>query len=118
MPVERSCKVCGKKILVYTTIQNKCRDCTIKNSKPIPQRGKQARMWETFRDKVAIPYLDNKYGHVCSLKGCNVTTRLDVDHIKKRGSNPGLKFDVKNLRYLCRPHHIQETDRLHWTKKA
>lgn len=118
MAVERLCKICGTRIRVYNTIQNKCRECTLKNAKPIPQRGKHAHLWATFRDKVAIPYLDKKYGHVCSKPGCSVTTNLDVDHIKKRGSNPDLRYDVKNLRYLCRPHHIEETDQLHWSKKS
>ena len=118
MPIARNCKICGIQILIYNSTQNKCRDCTIKNAKPIPQQGKHARLWVTFRDKVAIPYLDKKYGHVCSHKGCTVTTNLDVDHIKKRGSNPDLRYDVKNLRYLCRPHHREATDKLHWTKST
>lgn len=117
MPLVRNCKVCGKQITVYNTIQNKCRDCTVKNAKPIPQRGKQARMWETFRDKVAIPYLDKKFGHVCSVAGCN-ETKVDVDHIKGRGSHPHLRYDVKNLRYLCRKHHIERTGVPQWTKKS
>lgn len=113
--ITRLCKICGKQIRIFNSMQNKCRDCLLKHAKPIPQRGKEARLWETFRDKVAIPYLDKKYGHVCSIPGCGRTTALDVDHIKKRGSHPGLKYDVKNLRYLCRPHHIEETDKLHWS---
>lgn len=67
-------------------------------------------MWEVFRDKVAIPYLDKKYGHVCNKKGCTVDTNLDVDHIKTRGAHHELKFDVKNMQYLCRPHHREKTD--------
>lgn len=110
MPKQIICSNCGSN-RHYQTF------CPWKKRKPISQRGKQARLWETFRDKVAIPYLDKKYGHVCSIKGCTETKNLDVDHIKKRGSHPHLKFDVKNLRYLCRPHHIQETDRLHWSDK-
>jgi predicted restriction endonuclease len=110
MPIKRLCKICGKSIIAYTTLQNKCRDCTIKNAKPIPQRGKHYKLWITFRDKVAKPYLDNKYGHVCSVKGCNETTNLDVDHIKNRGSNPNLRYDVKNMQYLCRAHHRAKTD--------
>lgn len=89
-----------------------------RSQKPIRQRGKQHAKWITFRDKVAIPYLDKKYGHVCSVAGCSETQRLDVDHIKPRGSHPELTFDVTNLRYLCRPHHIERTGVPQWTKKA
>lgn len=110
MPVIRLCKICGKKITVYNTIQNKCRDCTIKNTKPIKQRGKQAKLWEAFRDKVAKPYLDKKYGHVCSVKGCQQTEALEVDHKKNRGSHPELRYDVKNMQYLCHRHHREKTD--------
>ena len=117
MPAERLCKVCGTKIVVYNTIQNKCRSCTLKNAKPIPQQGKHARLWVTFRDKVAIPYLDKKYGHVCAFEGCTATENLDVDHIKNRGSNPDLRYDVKNLQYLCRKHHQMKTGQPQWTKK-
>lgn len=108
--IERLCKICGTKIIAYTTLQNKCRDCTIKKAKPIPQRGKQARLWVGFRDKVAKPYLDKKYGRICSVRGCIETENLDVDHIKTRGAHPELRYDVKNMRYLCRPHHREVTD--------
>jgi hypothetical protein len=115
-PVVRKCKGCGTAITVYNTIQNRCRSCTIARAKPIPQQGKQARLWATFRDEVARPFLDKNFGCVCSREGCTVTTNLDVDHIQKRGSHPELKFEVSNLRYLCRTHHIEETDQLRWSK--
>ena len=118
MAIERLCKICGIKITVYNTIQNKCRACTLKNAKPIPQRGKHVKLWETFRDKVAIPYLDKKYGHVCAVKGCGETRNLDVDHIKNRGSNPNLRYDVKNVQYLCRKHHMEKTGTPQWSSTA
>jgi 5-methylcytosine-specific restriction endonuclease McrA len=104
------CKACGTNGHYQTF-------CPYKKRKPIPKRGKHAKKWETFRDTVAKPYLDAKYGRVCSKPGCSETTNLDVDHIKKRGSNPQLRYELTNLRYLCRPHHIEETDRLYWSKK-
>ena len=74
------------------------------------KHGKQARMWVTFRDKVARPYLDNKFGHICSVEGCNEMRNLDVDHIKNRGSHPELRYNVNNMQYLCRAHHREKTD--------
>lgn len=130
--MERECPRCGAKYMQYSTTQTLCGACYYaratskppkqrkplrRSQKPIAQRGKQARKWETFRDKVAIPYLDKKYGHVCSVEGCTQTQNLDVDHIKPRGSHPELRYDVTNLRYLCRAHHIERTGVVRWTKK-
>jgi 5-methylcytosine-specific restriction endonuclease McrA len=103
MPKEVLCTNCGSNYHYQTF-------CPFKKRKPITQQGKHAKLWQTFRDKVAIPYLDKKYGHICSYKGCSVTTNLDVDHIKGRGSHPGLRYDVKNMQYLCREHHRMKTD--------
>lgn len=103
MAVKKLCANCGSQ-WHYQTF------CPYKTRKPIPQRGKHAKLWETFRDKVAKPYLDKKYGHICNEKACLVTDQLDVDHVKERGSNPGLRYDVKNVQYLCRPHHREKTD--------
>jgi len=103
MTVEHLCANCGSP-RHYQTF------CPYKKRKPISKRGKQTILYETFRDTVAKPYLDKKYGHVCSVKTCDVTDSLDVDHIKTRGGHSALKMDVKNLRYLCRPHHRQVTD--------
>jgi predicted restriction endonuclease len=92
--------------------------CPQKKRKPIAARGKHAKLWEVFRDKVAIPYLDKKYGHVCSVAGCSETKNLDVDHIKNRGSNPDLRYDVKNCQYLCRAHHAEKTGLPQWSKPS
>lgn len=125
MPATHMCAECGKQFVRYDTIQKLCGVCSIakakedpaKPRKAIKQEGKQAETWRVFRDKVAIPYLDNKYGHICSVRGCSETENLDVDHIKPRGSHPELRLDVKNLRYLCRAHHIERTGVPKWTKK-
>lgn len=49
--------------------------CTLKKRKPISQRGKHAKLWEAFRDKVAKPYLDKKYGHICNEIACRTRMR-------------------------------------------
>lgn len=125
MAATHICATCGKQFVRYNTIQRLCGVCTLAKSKQNPakprkaiqQRGKHAKQWDTFRDKVAKPYLDNKYGRVCSVPNCNVTDPLDVDHIKGRGSHPELRYDVNNLRYLCRPHHIERTGVPRWVGK-
>lgn len=131
--MDYECFGCGTIFKRYSTIQRLCGTCSrakvsrsrpkprtpLKRSqKPIRQRGKAAKQWETFRDKVARPYLDKKFGRVCSVEGCGVTENLDVDHVKTRGAHPELRYDVTNLRYLCRPHHVQVTGVPQWTKKA
>jgi len=103
MSVEHLCSICGSN-KHYQTF------CPFKKRKPIAQRGKQTKIYETFRDTVAKQYLDKKYGHVCSVRSCEVSDQLDIDHILTRGAHPELKLDVKNLRYICRPHHRMVTD--------
>lgn len=127
------CADCDEDFIRYSTITRLCPRCRIKRASnkqvaqrkplprarnPIPQRGKHAKKWETFRDKVAKPYLDKKYGRVCSVEGCDVTNPLDVDHIKSRGAHPELRYEVTNLRYLCRPHHIERTGAPRWGAKS
>jgi len=97
------CKNCGSN-KHYQTF------CPFKKQKPIPKIGKETLLYNTFRDTVAKPYLDKKYGHICSVKTCTQTEALEVDHIKTRGAHHELKFDVKNMRYLCHTHHREVTD--------
>jgi hypothetical protein len=104
VPIDRIlCTNCGSKYHYQTF-------CPYKKKKAISQRGKQTLLYEAFRDTVAKPYLDNKYGHVCSYKGCTRTEGLDVNHKKSRGAHAELKFELKNLEYLCREHHSLFTD--------
>lgn len=115
MGVQRLCKSCGRSIIIWNTAQTRCPKCQqarskAKPPKPIRKQGKHAQLWKTFRDQVARPYLDKKYGHICSVKGCIETENLDVDHIKNRGSHPHLRYDVKNTQYMCREHHWLKTD--------
>lgn len=97
------CKNCGS-TRHYQTF------CPFKKRQKISQFGKHAKAWAAFRDKVAKPYLDMKFGHVCAVAWCTETKNLDVDHIKGRGSHPRLRYDVNNLQYLCRNHHRLKTD--------
>ena len=76
--------------------------------KRINQRGKEYERWKKFRDEVAIPYLDEKFGKKCRF--CGSDKRLDVDHIHSRGSRPELKYQLSNLQYLCRSCHRDKTD--------
>jgi 5-methylcytosine-specific restriction endonuclease McrA len=79
--------------------------------KRITTRGEKTIEYEHWRDTVAIPYLDATYGHKCA--DCGTTTRkLDVDHIRNRGSHPELKMVLANLAWRCRTCHRAKTDRL------
>ena len=69
--------------------------------------GKAATKYGEWRDTVAIPYLTKTFGYRCVM--CGSTDNLDVDHIKKRGSHPELKYSLENVRFLCRPCHIKIT---------
>lgn len=105
MPLMKSCKICGAPFAAYNTLQNKCRTCTYETAKPIPQKGKKTIEYENWRDNVAKPYLDQKFGHKCAL--CASTVSLEVDHIEKRSTSPGLKQNLSNVRYLCQMCHYE-----------
>lgn len=97
----KPCSVCGSSYHTATF-------CYRAKKKPVKKIGRRGAEYIRWRDEVAIPYLDATYGRVCSYPGCK-TTKVDVDHIKKRGSNPKLKMSLSNVRYLCRTHHIEAT---------
>ena len=137
---QSECINCGETYTRYSTIGRLCGSCTRlkqaskprkprtplpraqkplkRSTKPIAQRGKHAKQWATFRDKIAKPYLDKKYGRVCSVVGCEETENLDVDHIFSLGAHPELRYVVTNLRYLCRPHHRARTDVAGWSGRV
>lgn len=97
-----NCEICNKRAYSNRCVAHKIR-------KPIPKIGKRTRAYMEWRDTVAKPYLDEKYGRVCSARGCVVKTGLDVDHIVNRGSSPKLIMSLENVQYLCRPHHLEKT---------
>lgn len=101
----RECKICGKVFKQYSSLQNKCYDCTRATYKPIAQKGPKTIEYENWRDNVAKPYLDKKFGHKCAL--CGSTVALEVDHIKKRSTTPEMKQNVLNVRYLCEMCHYE-----------
>lgn len=139
MPLLKKCKDCPNEFLAYSTVQNRCAQCTIKrqkprkvsysqptvrkplkrSTKPIRQKGKATIEYEKWRDTVAKPYLDKTFGIDCSKCGApppvneetGVQYRHDVDHIKKRGSHQELRMVLSNVRYLCRNCHREETDK-------
>lgn len=94
------CEVCNKRAYSNRCVAHKPR-------KPIRKKGKHTIEYEEWRDNVARPYLDKTYGHKCAY--CGTTKRLDVQHIKKRGSHPHLKMELSNIEYLCRSCHIRAT---------
>ena len=119
--MERACKLCGDTFTAYNTIQNKCRSCTIKTTKPIAQRGKRTQLYEKWRDTIARPHLIRVYGNLC--QECRRPARayhddlgnvkyenLDVAHIIGRGADASQKMNIKNVRLLCRDCHRKETD--------
>lgn len=109
--MSKTCLYCGKRSYNDYCMQHKPR-------KPIPQKGKRTIEYEKWRDEVARPYLVKKYGRRCAACGgkrCG-NKRLDVDHIKNRGSHYHLRMDLKNVQLLGRfPCHVEKTDRVNNT---
>ncbi|RLC35902.1 hypothetical protein DRH27_06090 [Candidatus Falkowbacteria bacterium] len=97
--MSKTCSVCGERSYSDFCFRHKPR-------KRISQKGRKTLEYEVWRDTVAIPHLNEK-GRRCAL--CGSTKRLDVDHIKKRGSHPELRMELSNVRFLCRSCHINET---------
>lgn len=99
--MSKPCAVCGSDKHTKTF-------CFQAKRTPVKKIGRRGMEYRAWRDEVAIPHLDATYGRVCSVAGCNIA-RVDVDHIKKRGSHPHLVMSLDNVRYLCRRHHIDIT---------
>lgn len=83
-----------------------------KPTKPIKQKGKRTLEYEAWRDTVARPYLEKKYGLNCSWCKIPPATREDssiiyhdVDHTLPRGSHYHLRMSLANVRFLCRNCH-------------
>lgn len=106
--IERICRNCGAKGHTAFLCPARPRK-PLKAKKPMNKVGRRTLLYRTWRNTVAIPYLDKRYGRVCAKRGCTETKRLEVDHIKNRGSHPDLIMDVHNVQYLCKPHHYQKT---------
>jgi 5-methylcytosine-specific restriction endonuclease McrA len=103
------CEICNKRAYSNFCVQHKPRKPIAQNVKPKPH-GKQYELWQDFRLRTAIPYLDRTHGHSCVC--CGTSQGLDIDHIVNKGSRPDLKYAVENLQYLCRSCHINKTARL------
>lgn len=114
-PVARDIELGGPKMLK----RNKCKLCgsewhtawtcrlRSKKGKRLQPIGKQGKEYIEFRNNIAYPYLVSKYGERCN--NCGKTgVPLDVDHIKKRGSHPDMKYNLKNLALMCRPCHSKK----------
>lgn len=95
----KTCTVCNKRS--YSDY------CFIhRPKKRIEPRGKEYYRYKAFRDDVAVPYLDNAFGHHCRV--CKASEGLEIDHIHNRGSRPELKYQLSNLQWLCRScHHLK-----------
>lgn len=102
--MSKACKICGKRAYSDYCFAHKAR-------KPINQQGKKTKAYEKWKKEIAIPYLDKRYGRICSAcKGEKCGNRLlDVDHIKKRSTNPALVMELSNIQYLGRfPCHYEK----------
>lgn len=74
----------------------------------IRQIGKEGRKWLAFRKKFLKGKEEWDGRYLCSL--CKIPTEfIEIDHIQKRSSHPELKYEVSNLRLICRRCHIEET---------
>lgn len=77
---------------------------------PLNRIGRKTRKWIAFRGN----FLDkrkNGWGS-WNCEHCFQETHYpEVDHIKKRSTNPELVFDESNLQVLCHACHQRKTDR-------
>lgn len=76
-----------------------------KPPKGLRRIGKKTLEYNKWRDEIAIPYLDKTYGHFCF--DCGAGGKLDVAHIRGRGSHPELRMILTNVNYMCRSCHMR-----------
>lgn len=79
------------------------------NSLPAPTTGirkigKQGKKWLAFRRKFLMKRAEWWGGWTCEHCG-RECLYVEVDHIKKRSTNPELKYDETNLAILCKNCH-------------
>lgn len=85
--------------------------CPYEKRKTMKPIGKEGERYIEFRNEIAYPYLVEKFSERCTI--CHTWDGpFDVDHIKKRGSNAHLKYDLKNLQLLCRPCHDKKDNQV------
>lgn len=106
------CKSCGEAGHWQSFCWRKAKTVPKAKKRPSPI-GKKGLAYIEWRDTVAKPYLDKKFGHRCYRKWCRATGDLDVGHILGRGSNPKLRMELTNVRWVCRKHHIEEHNGTH-----
>lgn len=84
---------------------------SLKANKPINKKGRVTLEYEVWRDSVAKPYLDTKFGHKCACGGCTAVEGLEVDHIINR-TNQNRQL-LSNVQYLCAyPCHYNKTNKI------
>jgi hypothetical protein len=69
--------------------------------------------YQAWKEAVARPYVVERDGNRCMCCGRPAYPRekLDLDHIKGKGSHADSKRDLQNLQLLCRfPCHRNKTD--------
>lgn len=110
---KRPCKWCGEFPARHFAYQ--CRENPKVKSYRIPKIGKETIEYNKWRDTVAKPYLDKKYGRVCQAcfgDRCG-NKQLDVEHTKGRGGHHELKMVLSNVTYMGRyPCHFEKTNNI------
>lgn len=72
--------------------------------------GKEGKKWTNFRRKFLKARAEWFGGWICQ-RCKRECLYVEVDHIKKRSTNPELKYEVSNLQILCKPCHHKETQK-------
>jgi 5-methylcytosine-specific restriction endonuclease McrA len=105
MNQKKPCKLCQQ----FGHYPYKCR-LNPKKPKSIKRLSRRGLIYKQWRDDVAKPYLIAKDGYKCALCG-STDRKLDIDHIAKRrmGGAPSRTMNINNVRFLCRPCHIDIT---------
>lgn len=99
------CKICGSQ-WHYQTF------CSQKKKKRPAQQSDKEKAYQVWKETIARDYVINRDGNNC--RCCNRSARkdekLDIDHIRSKGSTPAMKTSLTNMQLLCRNCHIKKTD--------
>jgi rRNA maturation protein Nop10 len=114
VPQLKKCKICKKNFVSYSSLQNKCHNCTIKTIKPKPIFTEKQQKWSKYREILLI----DEIRYDCEGNGywtCQLCDKeiydpniIDYHHIKTRGAAPELYFVRSNLLRLCHNCHLQQ----------
>lgn len=106
-----TCRVCGKRAYSEYCVAHKPRKALRARVRPKKMSVKE-KDYQEWKEAVARPYVVQRDNNECACCGrpAYPNEKLDLDHIKGKGSSPKDKRNLHNIQLLCRPCHFNKTN--------